>query len=343
MSFLTVLLYPFAVLYDAITRVRNYMYNTGYKVSFLFEANVISVGNLSVGGTGKTPMVEYLIRLLSQKNLVTLSRGYGRKTKGFLVAGKDDSAATVGDEPFQIYSKFKDMHVTVGEERALAIPFILAEFPDTEVILLDDAFQHRPVKPSLSILLTDYNRPFYNDYLLPAGRLRESRKGADRADIIVVTKCPEEIAYQEYEDNIRKYNSQALIAFSTVTYAQPLRWNGADEKAEGEVLLLSGIANPTGLRKYVSEKYRLADEIIYQDHYKYRASDLDKVIDTFNQLNAEKKFILTTEKDFVKLKPLLDTKGIDIPLFYLPIETTFVKGGKAFDETVLNSIISYSN
>ncbi|MBL3655307.1 tetraacyldisaccharide 4'-kinase [Fulvivirga sediminis] len=343
MSFLTVLLYPFAVLYDAITRVRNYMYNIGYKTSFLFEANVISVGNLSVGGTGKTPMVEYLIRLLTQKRLVTLSRGYGRKTKGFLVAGKDDSAATIGDEPFQIYNKFKDIHVTVGEERAMAIPFILAEFPDTEVILLDDAFQHRPVKPSLSILLTDYNRPFYNDYLLPAGRLRENRKGADRADIIVVTKCPDEIDYEGYENEIRKYNNDALIAFSTVAYGKPMRWNGAEENAEGEVLLVSGIANPAGLRKYVSEKYKLVDEIIYQDHYKYRAFDLDKIVEAFKQVKGESKFILTTEKDFVKLKPLLVAKGIDIPLFYLPIETTFVKGGRAFDETVLNSIISYSN
>ena len=320
------------------------MYNSGRKTSFSFETNVISVGNLSVGGTGKTPMIEYLIKLLDKKQMVTLSRGYGRKTKGFHIANDTDSPATVGDEPFQIFSKFNDIHVAVGEERAIAIPFILAEFPDTKVILLDDAFQHRPVKPSLSIMLTEYHKPFFKDYVLPSGRLRENRHGASRADIIVVTKCPQEINIDVYEREIKKYNDQALIAFSRIGYGKPMKWNGDDDAFEKkDILLVTGIANKAPLKEFLQQNYNIQAELEYTDHHKYGPRSLNEIINKFDEMQSDNKGIITTEKDIVKLKPLMQEKGIDIPLFYLPIETTFAKGGKAFDETILNSIIPYSN
>ena len=192
MILLRILLFPFSWLYYLITQIRNRLYDRGLKPSVKFELPVICVGNLTVGGTGKTPMIEHLIRLLQNRfKVATLSRGYGRATKGIRIAGPSENASTIGDEPFQFYTKFgKRITVAVGEERALAIPTILQECSDTQIILLDDGFQHRKVSPGFSILLTDYHRPFYNDFLLPSGRLRESRWGAERADVIVVTKCP---------------------------------------------------------------------------------------------------------------------------------------------------------
>ena len=203
------LLYPFTLLYGTITDFRNHLYNMGQRPSIQFDTNVINVGNLTVGGTGKTPHVEYLIRLLhSQYKVATLSRGYGRKTKGFILANDEATAESIGDEPLQFYKKFKnECVVSVGEERALAIPHILTEHPETQVVLLDDAYQHRAVTPSFNILLTDYNRLFYQDYPFPSGRLRERRKGAKRANAVIVTKCPDDLsssAQQAIEQQIRK-------------------------------------------------------------------------------------------------------------------------------------------
>src|SRR5690606_30346802 len=173
MFILRVVLYPFAVLYDIITRIRNHMYDTGMKPSTQFDLPVICVGNLAMGGTGKTPMVEYLIRLLPGR-IAVVSRGYRRKTKGVRVAGDDDNAATIGDEPYQVHRKFPNVTVAVGEDRAYTIPYVLDHVPDTSIVILDDAFQHRRIRPSFSILLTEFVRPFYRDFVLPSGRLRES-------------------------------------------------------------------------------------------------------------------------------------------------------------------------
>ena len=189
------LLLPFSWLYGLITDIRNYLYDTGFWKSKFFKIPIINVGNITVGGTGKTPMVEYLIRLLKDKyQIVTLSRGYGRKTKGFILADDTANAESIGDEPMQFYQKFgNEINVTVGEKRVKAIEQILQQKTDTEIVILDDAFQHRAVKPSLSILLIDYNRPIDEDYPFPAGRLRERRHGAKRADLVVITKCPDDL------------------------------------------------------------------------------------------------------------------------------------------------------
>lgn len=338
MNFLGILLFPFTLLYDVITRFRNHLYDTGYKRSFSFETKIIAVGNLSVGGTGKTPLVEYIIRLLKDKRIVTLSRGYGRKTSGFRLAENSDSPKTIGDEPYQFFCKFKDIAVAVGEERALAIPFILAELPETEVILLDDAYQHRQVNPNLNILLTDYNKPFYNDYVLPSGRLRESRKGASRADVVVVTKCPEKVNYNVVEETIRNYNKHAHVAFSTIRYLEPRSISGSKPLSHN-IFLFSGIANPDPLKKYLAATYNLIGFHRFKDHHGYSVNDLKNVTENLNSIDLEDKSLITTEKDMVKLRPLLQEADLqDISIFYLPIETVFIKGGERFDEMVLGSL-----
>ncbi|MEL7004459.1 MAG: tetraacyldisaccharide 4'-kinase [Bacteroidota bacterium] len=347
MSILEIVLYPFSVIYDFATSTRNYLFDIEKKKSFRFEANVISVGNLSVGGTGKTPMIEYLIRLLGdQYKVTTLSRGYGRKTSGFRIAGKEDSSKTIGDEPYQFYNKFSDIKVTVGEQRAVAIPFILAELPDTDVILLDDAYQHRYVDPSLNILLTDYQKPFFRDMLLPSGRLRESRRGAKRADIIVVTKCPNGVdqnVINDYTQQIRNYSKTAEIFFSSIEYdtPQPIYDKG---QWQDEVLLFSGIANDDRLKEYVDKKYNLKEVIKFSDHQAYGNAEVKKIKDTFEKILGTDHCILTTEKDMVKLiDNEIDEELKALPIFYLPIRFRFLKDGKRFEEIVLNSIRTYSN
>ncbi len=345
MGILKLFLYPFAGIYNTVTSVRNYLFDIDYKKSFEFQSNIIGVGNLTVGGTGKTPMVEYLIRLLSDHNKVaTLSRGYGRKSKGFRVASENDNAETIGDEPFQIYRKFDNVAVTVGEERAVAIPHILAD-SNPDVILLDDAFQHRYVKPSLNILLCDYRRPFYKDYIMPLGMLRESRKGAKRADAIVVTKCPKELtenSINEVRKGINEYSS-APIFFAKQEYSAPMSINGDNELGDN-VLLFSGLANNASFTEYVSEKFNLADDLYFPDHHSYTAQDLNLIEERFRQIQQENKCIITTEKDYVKL---LNSKLFGIvehwPLFYIPIKTSFIKDGNVFDNMILNSIKTYTD
>ena len=344
MNLPSILLYPFAILYDLVTRFRNHLYNIEYKRSFPFETNVIGVGNLTVGGTGKTPMVEYLIRFLSDRyQVATLSRGYGRQTKGFRIAGSEDSSITLGDEPMQFFLKYEDrIAVTVGEERAEAIPNILFEFPDTQVIVLDDAYQHRAVKPGLNILLTDYHRPFFRDSLLPSGRLREARIGARRADIIVVTKCPPTVDTREWEDNIRRYaDPKAVIAFSSIRYLQPVPV--LHEQPLGQqILLLTGIAQTRGLIDFIKERFQLIDHLRYKDHHQYTVKDMERIKSVLKRYTDQAVSVLTTEKDMAKLRdPVLEQHLRDLPLFYLPIETVFMKNGKAFEEKVLDSLKKY--
>jgi tetraacyldisaccharide 4'-kinase len=341
MAVLRILLFPFAILYNLVTWLRNRLYDQGLKPSIKFELPVIGIGNLTVGGTGKTPLTEYLIRLLASKyQVATLSRGYGRNTKGFRMAEVTDSAATIGDEPFQFHVKFGDrVKVAVGEERALAIANILQHAPSTEVILLDDAFQHRRVIPSLNILLTDYHRPFYEDFLLPAGRLRESRSGAGRADIVIVTKCPAEITDEqmiEMEKSIREFVERPVF-FTRIRYGNPTPFGRAGQRPGDQIGLLSGISNPRPLKHYVAQNFKLKKHFNYSDHHPYRVPDLQR-LQRFIDENPGAS-ILTTEKDKVKLAaPEFESFMQRLPMFYLPIEVDFIKNGQDFDEMVLNSI-----
>ncbi|MDX1629192.1 MAG: tetraacyldisaccharide 4'-kinase [Fulvivirga sp.] len=343
MRFLNSLLFPFSILYDLGTRARNYLFDIGYKKSFDFDTRVVAVGNLSVGGTGKSPMVEYIIRKLHEKyKITTLSRGYGRKTKGFRIATDTDNAKSIGDEPMQFYRKFGDINVAVGEERAVAIPFILAERPETEVIVLDDAYQHRTVLPDFNILLTDYQKPFFNDYVLPAGRLREARKGAARADAIVVTKCPESMDENQrdmFKNEISKY-STAPVFFSGIRYLDPVHVFG-EAPFSGNIFLFSGIANPSKLSSYVKTQFNLLGEKHFTDHHQYKNEDIRELNLKLQAIDAPDKGFLTTEKDMVKfLDGDFENKFSEFPLFYLPIETYFLEDGNKFDEMLLKTLKS---
>jgi tetraacyldisaccharide 4'-kinase len=341
MILLRILLFPFAWAYDLVTSLRNLLYDRGIKPSAKFDLPVLCIGNLSVGGTGKTPMVEHLIRLLYQDhNVATLSRGYGRKTKGFRIANHQDNALTLGDEPFQFFSKYKDrITVSVGEERALAIPTILQHNTNIGVILLDDAFQHRKVTPSLSILLSDYNKPFYDDFIFPAGRLRESKQNAARADVIVVTKCPphlSEDAMMEIESSIRRYADKPIF-FAAIRYGNPIPFSISAGAKVKDVILITGIANAKPLVDYVKHNFTLVDHLKFEDHHRYTLSDLQQ----FNALTVKHPEIcfLTTEKDKVKLDTVHFQSQIrGLSFFYLPIEIDFLKNGREFDEIVLNHV-----
>jgi tetraacyldisaccharide 4'-kinase len=336
---LRLLLFPFALLFDVVTSLRNSLYDKGYKPTAQFDLPVIGVGNLAVGGTGKTPMIEYLIRLLYHDfKVATLSRGYGRVTKGIHIANANDSASSIGDEPFQLYRKFdNNITVCVGEERALAIPFIIDHAEDTEIILLDDAFQHRKVKPSFQILLTDYHNLFYKDMLLPAGRLRESSRGLSRSDVIVVTKCPPDIKEEdmmEIDKSVRQHADKPLF-FSVITYGNPVALDH-NKPTKERVVLVSGIANHKPVETYTNSHYKLMHHFAFPDHHRYTEKDL---ITICAMAKKEDAVVITTEKDAVKIQsPAFNKYLNEIPFFYLPIKTEFLKNGKDFDEMVLNAI-----
>lgn len=349
MKALAILLFPFTLLYKWITDFRNHLYNIGYKKSFQFDTKVINVGNLTVGGTGKTPHVEYLISWLSDTYIIsTLSRGYGRKTKGFLIANEKSNPTEIGDEPMQFYRKFQPkVAITVGEERALAIPQILMEIPDTELIILDDAFQHRPVVPNINILLTDFSRLFYQDFPFPSGRLRESRYGAKRADIVIVSKCPNDLTETQKSDiqtNIRKYiRPKTPIFFTGIHYSQPRSFKNQVPFTElgknQSVILVSGIAKAENLEKYVQEKTNLLKHFRYPDHYHYTLQDLQNIQAFYQKNQTISPIILCTEKDWVKLQSA-DFEVIinQLPFYYLPIEVYFLENEDGFKDLIINGL-----
>ena len=344
MGLLKAVLYPFSLLYWLGTWCRNILYDRGYLRSLEFTPFIIGVGNLSVGGTGKTPMIEYLLRLLGDDiEVAMLSRGYKRKTSGFRLADENDSARTIGDEPFQIYSKFKKT-VAVGEDRALAIPELLRERPHTKVILMDDAFQHRSVKSDINILLTDYHRPFFNDHILPAGKLRESRAGAGRARMVIVSKCPPGISSQEmeaYKNKISFYTIPGTPVFFTgVQYQPPVALNREHQwKDNSPVILISGIATANPWAEHMSFSHQILAHLAYRDHHYFNPSDIQKLKKSYFQNQHLNPAIITTEKDFVRLlDPLLSDFLKDLPVFYMPIKTIFLKNGEVFDSMMLESL-----
>lgn len=323
------LLYPFALVYDLVTQLRNWFFDMGWLKSASSPITSIVVGNLSVGGTGKTPMIEFLIRMLrKEQKIATLSRGYGRKTRGFLKATPDVSPEEIGDEPFQIYQKFdQDIPVFVGEDRLNALNEI-ANKPDApKLILLDDAFQHRYVSGDLKILLSTFQRPFFSDFLLPMGRLRESRSGAKRADLIIITKCPKPLSDSEksrIKSEVANYcKLNAPVLFSSISYGQPIPL-GVPRLFSPKIILLTGLANDQPLVEYVREKFELLKVLSYPDHHDYSDVDFDKLKNTFKQLGSQNPVVLTTEKDAVKVKSNAPEGFlVEIPIFVLPIEVSF--------------------
>ncbi|GHT71134.1 tetraacyldisaccharide 4'-kinase [Bacteroidia bacterium] len=334
-------LLPLSWLYGLGVWFRNKLFDCGLFSGEEFSVPVISVGNIAVGGTGKTPHTEYLIRLLSPKiKIAVLSRGYRRKTSGFVLADENSDSSTIGDEPFQIYRKFPEILVAVDANRRRGITNLLALPQDKrpDVILLDDAFQHRYVKPSLSILLIDSNRLLYEDKLLPAGRLREPAKNKSRAEIIIVTKCPEEfkpIDYRVIGKNLDLYPYQSLF-FTSFRYGglTPVfsygRVNNNPKSLDDiklrtiSVLLLAGIASPQGLIKELNKYSKHVDTLIYPDHHAFSNGDLTEIKQKFDALSGENKIIITTEKDAVRLMDCPNiSESVKKALYYLPVEVIF--------------------
>lgn len=315
MKLIRYIAFPFVPVYFLVTWLRNKMYDLGIKKSKAYNFPVICVGNLSVGGTGKTPMIEYLITLLKDKyKVATLSRGYKRKTKGFQLADEKSSVETIGDEPFQFYNKFgNDVLVAVDNDRQHGIAKLKHLNKAPKVVLLDDAFQHRKVKAGFNILLTTYINPYYNDFVLPTGNLREPKNGAKRATVIVVTKCPKNISESEKETIIKRINpsENQSVFFSYIEYSNTLvSVNSKIEiKALSNFTLVTGIANSKPLVNFLNSKHLKFEHLNFKDHHEFSKQNIE--------ILEKKTFILTTEKDFMRLKQYESLKD---KLFYLPIK-----------------------
>lgn len=328
MNFIRNILLPFVPLYHFVTWVRNKLYDLGVKKSSSYAFPVICVGNLSVGGTGKTPMIEYLINLLKKDyRVATLSRGYKRVTHGFQLANKDSDVETIGDEPFQFYSKFKnDVIVAVDADRNNGIRNLKSIENSPEVILLDDAFQHRKIKAGLNILLTTYSNPYFNDFTLPTGNLREPKSGAKRADIIIVTKCPDNLSAVKKLAIIKKIKPKKhqQVFFSSIKYSNKV-FSETDFKEIKELhkfTLVTGIANALPLVSFLKNQHLDFEHLNFKDHYTFTQNDID-------YLNG-KALIITTEKDFMRLKQYESLKS---KLYYLPIEVVIDKEA-SFNKTI---------
>ncbi len=335
------LLLPFSVIYGLIIFIRNWLFDKNIFRTSSFNLPIICIGNLSVGGTGKSPMVEFLIgKLQYQFNVAVLSRGYKRKTRGYALATPQSTALEVGDEPMQFYNKFPSVTVAVGEERVVAIPQLLHDRPDTRVIILDDAFQHRWVKAGFNILLTDYNNLYTRDWFLPTGDLRDQPKSARRGNIIVVTKCPPDLSLAEKSQLIKEINPRPgqHVFFTAISYGSPYQvitretWTADDET---EVLLVTGIANPGQLKKYLEEKFNGYDELAYSDHHIFTIDDLNYILKKFNQIQAGSKILLTTEKDAVRLQKFSQQLK-DLPFYVMPIQPVFL----FYDENQFTQLIT---
>jgi len=324
-----ILLFPFSLLYGAAIWIRNRLYNKRILRSTGFNLPIICIGNLSVGGTGKSPMVEWLLKNLQHNTRVAvLSRGYKRRTKGYALAGEKTTAVDIGDEPMQFHNKFPDVTIAVGEERIVAIPQLLHDRPDTKVIVLDDAFQHRAIKAGLNILLTNYDNLFTRDWFLPTGDLRDERSSYKRADVIVVTKCPAKLSEEEKETITREIKplSQQRVFFTTIRYGLPYHILTKNQKTldtSTEVLLVSGIANPLPLKKYLQDASKTYYEILYRDHHIFSIDDWNDITARFNNIPTENKIILTTEKDAVRLIKFGQALE-NYPVFVIPIEIQFL-------------------
>lgn len=332
MKLLRVLLFPFSILYGIITCIRNFMYDRGILKSYSFSRPVIAIGNLSTGGTGKSPQTEYLIRLLcSNYKVATLSRGYKRKSKGFVLAGPTSNAEILGDEPYQFYTKFPHINVAVDADRKNGIEKLLALHPQPDVIILDDAYQHRKVKADFYILLTSYGDLYADDFILPTGNLRESRSGAKRANIIVVTKCPQTISLEEINAMKAKLNPDKGqdVFFTYIDYdnevhsekdALPLA-----EAITRDNILVAGIARPAPFFERL--KGSNANCITFPDHHNFTEEEVSNLA-----ILSKDKIIITTEKDYVRLMEKLPPDK----LYYLPIKSAFIKDGGLFDAKILH-------
>ena len=327
-------LLPFSWIYGSIVRFRNWLFDIGLKKSKSFSIPIISVGNITVGGSGKTPHVEYLIRLLHDKaKIAVLSRGYKRKSHGYILANESTTMPEIGDEPFQMHEKFSDIYVAVDAKRARGIENLQNDeaTKDVDVVLLDDAFQHRYVKPGINILLVDYHRLIIYDKMLPAGRLREPLSGKNRADIVIITKCPKDLKPMEFRVLTKAmdlYPFQKLY-FTSIDYDTPKgvfeeKQIELDKLQDYHVLLLTGIASPKQMEHDLKPMTKDITNLSFGDHHSFKGKDIDRINDTFESM-PEPRIIITTEKDAVRLR---ETEGlyekVKSNMYELPIKVSFM-------------------
>jgi tetraacyldisaccharide 4'-kinase len=339
-----ILLFPFSLVYGLVVIIRNFLFDKNILKSAGFNMPLICIGNLSVGGTGKSPMVEYLLNFLQHRfKVATLSRGYKRKTKGYALAGSGTTALEIGDEPMQFHAKFPDVAVAVGEARVEAVPQLLHDRPGTEVIILDDAYQHRTIKAGLNIILTDCNNLFTRDFFLPSGDLRDQRSSYKRAQVIVVTKCPADFSEEERKAVIAEIDplQKQQVFFTTIDYGTPYQIITQAERSvteNDEVLLVCGIANPKPLKNYLVEHAKTYYEQVYTDHHIYTIDDLNDMNKKLREITDEKKMIVTTEKDAVRLTKF-EVELRSMPLYVVPVKHRFLFGGGTGFESSVNTFI----
>lgn len=337
---LRILLYPFSIIYHIITAIRNKLFDIGILQQKKFDIPIIGVGNLNTGGTGKTPHVAYIAKLLQKHNMnvATLSRGYGRKSQGYILANKNHTALEIGDEPLELYNHIENLHVAVCENRINGI-IELNKSVKPDAIILDDNFQHRYVKPSMQILLTSYNYFFYNDYILPAGNLRESRTGANRAGIVVVSKCPPSLPEEQktiIKTQLHKY-TKAPVFFSIFKYGELYSINNNNTNIIKNIILLTGIANTDYLKSYIEKHYNIIDHLNYPDHYIYKPEDIKEWEQKYKSNFDNGVVIITTSKDAARLHAL--NVSIETPIMVLPVEVDFGNDEKDFEKLVLDKIV----
>jgi len=342
------LLAPFALIYGLIVKIRNLLFDYKIIKSVSFEKPIICVGNITVGGTGKTPHVEYLLSILSDKiNIATLSRGYGRKTKGFGYVLESSTATEVGDEPLQMKLKYPVVQVSVDADRVNGINKLIYENPDLDLIILDDAYQHRYVKPGLSILLIDFNQLISRDYFLPMGRLRDSVKEKRRAEIVIITKCPIDLSKEQSDSILKELRLQQnqSIYFTTMKYGLPISVFKKYEKTlelnkSQEIFAFAGIANPTFFFSYISIRANLIESYTFPDHFAFTKNKIYPIFDNYLKSNATEKAIVTTEKDAARLRGITSLdEEFKKSLFYIPIEVDFLFNQK---NNFNNQILTYA-
>jgi len=353
MKFLRIIAYPVSQLYGIVVYLRNKFYDLGIFPVKEFKLPVIAIGNLVTGGTGKTPHTEYLIRLLQEKySVATLSRGYRRTTPGFLIATGASTSLDIGDEPKQFKKKFPEITVAVDTKRVRGIKKLMESFSLLNVILLDDAFQHRSVSPGLSILLSDFNNLFYTDHLLPSGNLREFKSGFKRADIIVITKTPELLSPLERRRILKELNAQPYqhVYFSYIRYGDfiPLLQEKTQTvftkdfyfERDYTILLMTGIANASSIEHYLTTKVKKVITVKFSDHHEYTMAELLRVKSMFEEIPGKNKIILTTEKDAMRFESPGITEIVnDLPVFYIPIEVEFHNKDKEdFNKQILDYV-----
>lgn len=342
------LLFPIAWIYGSVAALRRALYRWGFCLSYKSEIPTIGIGNLSVGGTGKTPHAEYLIRLLSEKySIATLSRGYRRKTKGFVLANDlaeaELSVDSIGDEPLQFYTKFPRIKVAVAEQRKMGLQQLQKRFPELQCVILDDCYQHLQVSPKCRILLTEYNQPYCDDFPVPMGRLREFKSAAQWADLVIVTKAPAELPLAQKEMWRQKLNLQERqpLFFTTMKYGQwqPLTPVALEKKLDSttEVVLLTAIAHPKPLCDYLKSKCKIIKHFQYPDHHYFSDKEIENIYNQYFINQSKNRVLLTTEKDSMRLLYYEVGKYVNqMPLFSIPIEAEFVFDEKEkFDKTIV--------